>query len=85
MTICVSVKTRDGIVLGTDSMSTVIQFGPDGQQGVAKSYSNARKLAQIGNLPVGIYTYGLGNLGSRTVYSHILELAVQTKQRLYKR
>ena len=52
---------------------------------IAKSYSNARKLAQIGNLPVGIYTYGLGNLGSRTVYSHILELAVQTKQRLYKR
>lgn len=73
MTICVSVKTRDGIVLGTDSMSTVTLFGADGQSMAQKTYSNARKLVQIGELPVGVFTYGLGNLGSRTVISHILE------------
>lgn len=73
MTICVSVKTRDGIVLGTDSMSTVMLPDAGGQTVVAKTYNNARKLVQIGDLPVGVFTYGLGNLGPRTVYSHILE------------
>ncbi len=73
MTICVSVKTRDGIVLGTDSMTTVMLPSSDGQSVVAKTYSNARKLVQIGALPVGVFTYGLGNLGPRTVYSHIIE------------
>lgn len=81
MTICVSVKTQDGIVLGTDSMTTVVQASPDGQTIVAKTYSNARKLVQIGNLPVGVFTYGLGNLGPRSVYSHILEYSrTVTKQ-----
>lgn len=73
MTICVSVKTRDGIVLGTDSMSTVMLPGSDGQTVVARTFSNARKLVQLGDLPVGVFAYGLGNLGARTVYSHILE------------
>ena len=70
MTICVSVKTQDGIVLGTDSMSTVTLYGSTGMD---KTYSNARKLAQIGDLPVGVFIYGAGNLGPRTVFSHILE------------
>ena len=69
MTICVSVKTRDGVVLGTDSMSTVMM----GQATVAKTYSNARKLCQIRDLPIGVFFYGLGNFGSRTVFSIILE------------
>jgi len=79
MTICVSVKTHDGIVLGTDSMSTVVRSSQDVQQVIEKSYSNARKLAQIGGFPVGAFTYGLGNLGSRTVYSHILEYSRMNK------
>lgn len=73
MTICVSVKTRDGIVLGTDSMSTVTLYGNDGQSMAQKTYSNARKLVQIGSFPIGVFIYGTGNLGPRTVYSHILE------------
>ena len=73
MTICVSVKTRDGVVLGTDSMATVMLPSSDGQPVIAKAYSNARKLVQIGDLPIGVFTYGIGNLGQRTVYSHILE------------
>ena len=75
MTICVSVKTRDGIVLGTDSMLTITLQGTEGQQVIEKLYSNARKLVQVGGLPVGVFTYGLGNLGTRTVHSHILEFS----------
>lgn len=80
MTICVSVKTRDGIVLGTDSMSTISLQGSEGQQAGEKLYSNARKLVQVGNLPVGVFTYGLGNLGTRTVHSHILEFSRTNKE-----
>lgn len=81
MTICVSVKTLDGIVLGTDSMSTVTLYESDGQSSVAKTYSNARKLVQIDDYPVGVFIYGTGNLGPRTVYSHILEYSRSLENR----
>ena len=80
MTICVSVKTRDGIVLGTDSMTTVMLPSTDDQPIIAKTFSNARKLMQFRNFPVGVFTYGLGNLGPRTVNSHILGFSHTFKQ-----
>lgn len=77
MTICVNVKTRDGIVLGTDSMSQVIISGRNEQgeefAGVAKTYSHARKLFQIGKLPIGVTTFGAGNIGTRTISGLVLE------------
>jgi hypothetical protein len=51
MTICASVKMRDAIVLGTDSMTQVQRAGVGGQPVVFKPYVNARKLFQIGGLP----------------------------------
>ncbi len=76
MTICVSVKTRQGLVLGTDSMST-ITISVEGQIRVVQTYSNARKLAQIGDLPIGVFIYGAGNLGARSVYGLVLEFSRQ--------
>lgn len=73
MTICVSVKVRDGIVLGTDSMTQIHAADAQGRVGVAKTYSNARKLFQIAALPIGVMSWGAGNLGPRTVESLILE------------
>ena len=78
MTICVSVKTRQGLVLGTDSMTTIGQ-SVGGQIQVVKTYSNARKLAQIGTLPIGVFTYGAGNLGDRSIYGLIMEFCRQVK------
>ena len=72
MTICVSVKTRQGLVLGTDSMTTIGQ-SVGGQIQVVKTYSNARKLTQIGQLPIGVFTYGVGNVGARSIYGLITE------------
>ena len=80
MTICVSVKTRDGVVLGTDSMTTVLVPSAEGQPFVAKTYSNARKLAKIGSSKVGVFSYGIGSLGSRTVYSYILEYSKMNEE-----
>ena len=74
MTICVSVKVRDGLVLTTDSMTQIQSTdATTGNVTVVKAYSNARKLFQIGSLPVGVMTFGLGNIGSRSIQSFILE------------
>ena len=72
MTICVSVKTRDGVVLGTDSMSTV-RTGSAEEGFQTKTYRNARKLFQVSQLPIGVFSYGLANIGNRTVASLIHE------------
>jgi hypothetical protein len=68
MTIVASVKVRDGLILGTDSMTTI--FGPEGVLG---TFSNARKLFQITGRPVGVMTYGLGNIGVRSIEGLVLD------------
>lgn len=75
MTIVASVKVRDGLILATDGM-TQIQGGPPGQPpGVVKSYENARKLFQVGELPIGVMTFGLGNIGQRSIEGLMLEFS----------
>ena len=74
MTICVSVKVRDGLVLTTDSMSQIQTADPTtGAVQVIKAYSNARKLFQLGTLPVASMSWGLGNIGNRSIQSFMLE------------
>jgi hypothetical protein len=72
MTIVASVKVRDGLVLSTDSMTTIAS-GPPGAQQIVKAYENARKLFQFGDLPVGAMTYGLGNIGERSMEGLVLD------------
>lgn len=72
MTIVASVKVRDGLILATDSM-TQISGGPG--TGVLKSYENARKLFQVGALPIGVMTFGLGNIGQRSIEGLMLEFS----------
>jgi hypothetical protein len=62
MTIVASVKVRDGLILSTDSMTTI-----SSSEGVLKTYSNARKLFRITGRPVGVMTYGLGNIGPLSI------------------
>lgn len=68
MTIVATVKVRDGLILATDSM-THVQSGAQ----FLKAYENAHKLFQIGDRPVGAMTFGLGNIGNRSVESLMLE------------
>lgn len=75
MTICVSVKVRDGLVLGTDSMAQIWGQDDTGNRGVVKAYSNARKLFQICDLPIGAMTYGIGNLGPRSMQGLIRDFS----------
>lgn len=73
MTIVASVKVRDGLILATDSMSHVHGTAPDGSQQFLKAYENARKLFQVGGLPIGVMSYGLGNVGQRSIEGLMLD------------
>ena len=75
MTIIASVKARDGIILATDSMSQISIRNEAGQIGIIKTYCNARKLFRVRDLSVGIMSYGLGNIGARSIESLILEFS----------
>ena len=72
MTIVASVKVRDGLILATDSMTTIF-----GAQGVLGTFSNARKLFQITGRPVGVMTYGLGNIGVRSIEGLVLDFCAR--------
>lgn len=75
MTIVASVKVHDGIVLGTDSMTQVFGTDAAGNSGFVKAYDHAQKLFPLGSLPIGVMTYGSGNLGPRSVGSYIAEFS----------
>jgi len=68
MTIIASVKVRDGLVLATDSMTTIqATIDEAGHKAVIKTYSNAKKLFHIGDAPIGAMIYGIGNIGQRSI------------------
>jgi hypothetical protein len=74
MTIVAAVKSRDGLVLGTDSMSQVVGMAEDQKTAAfLKAYGNATKLFRLGNLDIGIASWGVGNLGARSIGGLILD------------
>jgi hypothetical protein len=80
VTIVCSVKVRDGLILGTDSMTQISAPMDDGGVRVLKSYSNARKLFQVGEAPIGVMTYGLGNIGNRSIEGLVLDFSRDAQQ-----
>ena len=75
MSIVASVKVYDGIVLGAESMTQIYANIPDHGQQLVKAYENARKLFQLATLPVGVLTFGAGNIGNRSVESFLGEFS----------
>lgn len=76
MSVAIVVKVSEGIVLGADSAATLsgrVERPQGVQEGVLKTYYNARKLMQIGDLPIGVLTWGLGQIGLRTIESLVRE------------
>ncbi|MFZ0855645.1 MAG: hypothetical protein WAN10_02200, partial [Candidatus Acidiferrales bacterium] len=70
MSVVASVKVYDGIVIGAESMTQLLANVPGAQQPMCiKSYSHAQKIFQIAKLPIGVLTYGMGNIGSRSMES----------------
>ena len=73
MSICVSVKVSEGLVLVADSAAAIQGRTGDGQQGILKTFEHVRKSSHIKDYPIGTLNWGAALIGSRSVYSLIKE------------
>lgn len=71
MTIAISLKINDGIVLAADSASTLVTEESE----VFNVYNNADKVFNLRKgLPIGVITSGAGNIGSASISTLIKDL-----------
>jgi len=64
LTIAISIKINDGLVLASDSASTVLGQTPTGQLQAVNVYDNAVKVFNLcKGLPIGVITWGAGSIG----------------------
>jgi len=67
MTIAISMKVNDGIVLAADSASTIMAQTPQGV-GVINIYDKANKVFNLRKgLPIGAITWGAGSIGHASI------------------
>ena len=75
MTIAISIKINDGLVLASDSASTVLGQTPDGQLQVFNVYNNADKVFNLQKgLPIGAITWGAGSIGQASTSTIMKDL-----------
>jgi hypothetical protein len=76
MTIAISMKINDGLVLAADSASTVVAMIPGQQTGnVLNVYSNANKIFNLRKgLPIGAITWGGGSIGAASIATIVKDL-----------
>ncbi|MDR1818789.1 MAG: hypothetical protein LBR15_00890 [Methanobrevibacter sp.] len=68
MTIAVIMQVNDGLVLATDSASTIVATDANGNNSAAHVYFNADKIFNlIKGLPVGCMTWGNGSIGNASI------------------
>lgn len=75
MTIAISLKVNDGIVLAADSASTFYSQEQTGELAVANVYNNANKIFNLKKgLPIGVITWGAGAIGTASISTLIKDL-----------
>ena len=75
LTIAISIKINDGLVLASDSASTVLGQTPDGQLQVFNVYNNADKVFNLQKgLPIGAITWGAGSIGQASISTIMKDL-----------
>lgn len=75
MTIALSLKVNDGVVLATDSASTLLAQQPNQAPVVVQVYNNANKVFNLRKgLPVGAITWGAGAIGKASTSTLIKDL-----------
>jgi hypothetical protein len=73
MTICVSVKVSEGLVLAADSTAAIQGALGKGPSGILKTYDHVRKLSHIKDYPIGTLAWGTALIGARSIESLIKE------------
>lgn len=76
MTIAISLKVNDGLVLAADSATTIITQDPgSGPSGVINVYNNANKIFNLAKgLPIGVVTWGAGSIGAASISTLVKDL-----------
>lgn len=68
MSIAILVSVHDGIVLASDSASSVMLTDPQGRRGVVTVYNNANKICNlVKGKPIGCIAFGSGSIGNASV------------------
>lgn len=73
MTIVISAKTSEGLVLGADSLVAENITLENGQSFITNTFENAKKLFQLEDYPIGVLVWGMGHIGNRNIGSLIDE------------
>jgi hypothetical protein len=75
MTVALSLKVNDGVVLATDSASTLLAQQPSQAPVVVQVYNNANKVFNLRKgLPIGAITWGAGAIGRASTSTLIKDL-----------
>ena len=80
LTIAISIKINDGIVLASDSASTLLAISPDAsvanqQPQVFNVYNNADKVFNLKKgVPIGAITWGAGSIGQASISTILKDL-----------
>lgn len=81
VTVCISVKVSEGLVLAADSTATIqgTISNEKGEvaKGILKTYDSARKLSHLKDYPIGTLTWGTYLVGPRSVESLIKEYEIK--------
>jgi hypothetical protein len=68
MTIAISVKVHNGLVLAADSASAISATGPGAPPGVLNVYNNANKITNLcKERPIGATTWGASSIGKASM------------------
>lgn len=69
MTIAVALKVNEGVVLGSDSASSMLVMDASGNpKGLINVYVNANKIFNLRkDLPIGAVTWGAGSIGTASI------------------
>jgi hypothetical protein len=82
MTIAISLKVNDGVVLASDSASTLMDRDANGNLLVANVYNNADKIFNLRKpLPIGAITWGAGGIGAASVATLVKDFRETLHQR----
>ncbi len=76
MTIAISLKVNDGLVLAADSASTIIQYTEQGAPAnVVNVYNHANKITNlVKGWPIGVVTWGAGSIGPASISTLLKDL-----------
>ena len=76
MTICVSVRIPEGLVLAADSMVSLegeVDTPQGKQRGVFQTFEFANKVTQFKDYPIGLMSWGIASISDRSIQSLIME------------